>query len=144
MKACVGTTIEQSMAAVCNLYRTGMPRHQAQLQPWHVLQCCYQFLLCQLDREVTQQAEPQTEPKAAKTDPAAEDDVMFKVDLEARKAGLRAQLAAFTKVLSKSRPCTRFNVRQACTTSGRHQVKSFKAQSHACSSKITQHRLSSS
>jgi len=48
---------------------------------------------------VTQQAEPQTEPKAAKTHPAAEDDVMFKVDLEARKAGLRAQLAAFTKVL---------------------------------------------
>jgi len=48
---------------------------------------------------VSQQAEPQTEPKAAKADPDAEDDVMFKVDLEARKAGLRAQLAAFTKVL---------------------------------------------
>ncbi|KAA6426705.1 MAG: hypothetical protein FRX49_03815 [Trebouxia sp. A1-2] len=45
----------------------------------------------------TLQAEPQTEPKAAKTDPAAENDVMFKVDLEARKAGLRAQLAAFIK-----------------------------------------------
>ena len=76
-----------------------MPRHQAQLQPWLVLQCCCYFLLCQLDGEVTRQADPQTEPKAAKTDAAAEDDVMFKVDLEARKAGLRAQLAAFTKVL---------------------------------------------
>lgn len=76
-----------------------MLRHQAQLQPWHVLQSCCHFLLCQLDSEVTQQVEPQTEPKAAKTDPAAENDVMFKVDLEARKAGLRAQLAAFIKVL---------------------------------------------
>ncbi|DBA81893.1 hypothetical protein WJX77_011732 [Trebouxia sp. C0004] len=45
----------------------------------------------------TLQAEPQTEPGAAKTDRDAEDDVMFKVDLEARKAGLRAQLAAFTQ-----------------------------------------------
>jgi hypothetical protein len=48
---------------------------------------------------MTQQADSQTGPKAAKTTPDAEDDVMFKVDLEARKAGLRAQLAAFTKVL---------------------------------------------
>ncbi|KAL0051387.1 hypothetical protein WJX82_006470 [Trebouxia sp. C0006] len=45
----------------------------------------------------TFQADSQTGPKAAKTTPDAEDDVMFKVDLEARKAGLRAQLAAFTK-----------------------------------------------
>ncbi len=100
MKACTGTTVEQCVAAACNnLYRTETPRHQAQLQPWHVLQCCCYFLLCQLDSHVSQQAEPQTEPKAAKADPDAEDDVMFKVDLEARKAGLRAQLAAFTKVL---------------------------------------------
>lgn len=75
-----------------------MSQHQAHLQPWLVLQCCYYFL-CQLDNEMTQQADSQTGPKAAKTTPDAEDDVMFKVDLEARKAGLRAQLAAFTKVL---------------------------------------------
>lgn len=84
---------------------------------------------------MTQQADPQTEPKAAKTDPDTEDDVMFKVDLQARKAGLRAQLAAFTKVLKKACPCMQFAL----------LVRPyFAAWIRACSSKITQHHVSPS
>ena len=45
-----------------------------------------------------QQADPMAEAQGRQQQEAAEDDVVFMVDLEARKAGLRSQLAAFTKV----------------------------------------------
>ena len=44
------------------------------------------------------QAAPPAEVQGAHQQDSQEEDVLFSVDLEARKAGLRAQLALFAKV----------------------------------------------
>ena len=46
------------------------------------------------------QAAPSAELQGGQQQDVEEDDVLFSIDLEARKAGLRAQLAVFAKVHS--------------------------------------------